>query len=310
MEDTSLYNDSLFITGQFGNRNILLNDVEPELSKSFAEDGTADSVKVAREFVDRRFSNCAAALLFGSAARMNSTGRSDLDILIIESRRVLPYHQHFQEKGLCFDIMGRSLRFCTKRLLGRNQRWGHLDDDQILLIACADGIELKDDRSVIPDLKQSARSIFDKGPVALTAREISDYRLLITEALDDFVDCEHHAEAGFLAHSLVIVTAQFLMGYKRQWSARDSKWIHRRLRCDNDPLARQLLDGLVHYRGADDRKQFSRSIESILNLVGGRLYRDDLGGHANRAQTRLDQFLERPMYLTRKAIRRVLGDPS
>lgn len=271
------------------------------------ENNSANAIRVAREFVDRRFPDGVAALWFGSSARNDPTASSDLDILIIESRRVVPYHLHFHEADWRFDVMGRSLRFCTKRVLGRNQSWRHRDADQILLIACAEGIELKDERGIIRDLKRKANLVLDKGPLPVTAQEISNYRQQITEALDDFVDAENPREAWFVAYRAVIVTSQFLMGYNRQWSDEDCKWIYRRLRSDHHPLARELLDGLDRYCRTNDRAQLSQPIESILDLAGGRLYRDDVSGNSSRPPTRTEQFLQHPIQLTRKAFQRILG---
>ena len=277
-------------------------------SSEHVETSAANAVRAAREFVDRRFPDCVAALLFGSGARNDPTASSDLDILIIESRRVAPYHLHFQETDWRFDVMGRSLRFCTKRLRGRGQPSRYRDDVQILLIACAEGIELKDVRDVTREFKQRASLILEKGPPALSAHEISNYRLQITEALDDFVDAKNHTEASFVAYGAVIVTSQFLREYNRQWSDGDCKWVYRRLRNDNHPLARELLAGLDRYRRTDDRAQLSRSIESILDLVGGRLYQDDVSGNTIRRPTRAEQFLQHPIDFTRKAVRRIAGD--
>lgn len=270
----------------------------------------ANATRAAREFVDRRFPDSVAALLFGSAAREDVAESSDLDILIIESRRVVPYHQHFQETDWCFDIMGRSLQFCAKRLLGRGKSWSHRDSDQILLIACAEGVQLKDTRGVTAELKRRANQILGDGPVALTVREISNYRQLITEALDDFLDAKKRQEACFVAYRMVITASQFLMGFNCQWSDEDCKWIYRRLRSENHPLARELLDGLDRYHRTDDRTQLSRPIESILGLAGGRLYRDDLNGNQSRPPTRAEQFLQHPIHFTRKVLRRMRGDLS
>ena len=267
-----------------------------------------EAVRAAVEFVNRRFPRCVAALLFGSGARSDRTTSSDLDILIIESARVIPYHQHFQESDWCFDVMGRSLGFCKKRLLSSRQSWRHRDADQILLIACAEGIELKDDRAIISGLRQRAHSILEKGPLPLTVGEISQYRRQITEALDDFVDAGNSQEAWFVAYRMVIETAQFLMGYSNRWSDEDSKWVYRRLRGSNHELARRLLDGLDRYRRTDARERLAESVESILNLAGGRLYRDDL--NSNRSTTRAKQFIQHPFCFTRKAIRRVLDGVS
>ncbi len=272
--------------------------------------GIADATRAAREFVDRRFPDSVAAVLFGSAARGDLTDSSDLDILIIESRRVVPYHQHFQETDRCFDIMGRSLRFCSKRLLGRGKSWRHRDPDQILLIACAEGIQLKDTYGVTAELKRRANLILGAGPVPLTVREISNYRQLITEALDDFVDAKNRREACFVAYRMVITASQFLMGFNRQWSDEDCKWVYRRLGSDNHPLSRKLVNGLDRYYQTDDRAHLSRPIESILDLAGGRLYRDDLSGNPSRPPTRAGQFLQHPIHFTRKVLRRMRGDLS
>lgn len=277
-------------------------------SENRSDTGAADAVQAARAFINRRFPDCLAALLFGSSARNEPTASSDLDILVIESRRVAPYHLHFEEFGWRFDVMGRSLRFCTKRLLGKNQRRHHLDPDRILVAACAEGIELKDDRGLFPGLRERARLILEQGPLPLSAREITNYRLLITEALDDFVDAANGTEAWFLSYHAVIVTSQFLKGYARRWSEENCKWVYRELRNDTDPLARQLLTGLDRYRRTGDRIQLSRPLESILDLAGGRLYRDDLSTITTRPPTRAQQFLRHPISLTRKALRRILGD--
>lgn len=268
----------------------------------------ANATRAAREFVDRRFPDSVAAVLFGSSARGDQADSSDLDILVIENRRVVPYHLHFQETDWCFDIMGRSLRFCAKRVLGRGKSWSHRDPDQILLIACAEGVQLKDTQGVTAELKRRANQILANGPAPLTAREISNYRQLITEVLDDFLDARRRQEACFVAYQMVITASQFLMGFNRRWSDEDCKWVYRRLVNDNHPLSRELVNGLDRYYQTDDRSHLSRPIESILGLAGGRLYRDDLSGNPSRPPTRAEQFLQHPILFTRKAVGRVLDD--
>ncbi|MGH7780004.1 MAG: nucleotidyltransferase domain-containing protein [Candidatus Binataceae bacterium] len=265
----------------------------------------ASATRAARDFVGRRFPDSVAAVLFGSAARGDLADSSDLDILIVERKRIVPCHLHFQESDWCFDVMCRSLRFCTKRIHGTGKRWNHRDPDRILLLALAEGIELKDDAGAIPELKQRASLLLAKGPVALTAQEISDYRQLVTEALDDFVDAKSQAEAWFVAYHTVIEASHLLFGYNRQWSDGECKWIYRRMRSNDHKLAGTLMDGLERYRQTNDRAQLVAPVESILNLVGGRLYRDEL--NSNYPVTRAQQLFQDPATFTRKALRRVFG---
>ncbi len=230
-----------------------------------------------------------------------------MDILIIESKRVTPYHQHFEEGDWCFDVMARSLSFCRKRLFGKNQLWRHRDPDEFFLTACAEGLALKDDQGVTAEFKQRANAILEEGPLALTEQQIAGYRREITQALDDFVDTKDAAEAWFIAQHTATLTARLLLGYHNQWSGIEFKWVYRKLRAYNHRLAHELLDGLDRYRRTDDRAQLARPVESILNLVGGRLYRDGVGNDPAYPTTRMERLLDHPVLFTRKAFRVLRG---
>ncbi|MGC1339389.1 MAG: hypothetical protein WA836_14825 [Candidatus Binataceae bacterium] len=212
------------------------------------------------------------------------------------------YHHHFQENGWCFDVMARSQSFCTKRL--NNQRWQHRDPDEVLLTACADGIELKDDRGIIRALSTKAKGILDTGPDPLSANDILRYRSEITEALDDFVDAKSHAEARFVAHQTTILASRLLLGYNRRWSNEEPKWVYRNINNYNHELARELLNGLDRYWRTDDRAELAGPIESILNLVGGKLYRDEVDSVAYPS-TIVEQFVRHPIHFMRKAVPRL-----
>lgn len=272
---------------------------ENSLTEVRVETLVAEAVQAAREFVAEHFPDCAAAVLFGSFAHGDPAENSDLDLLIIERGRIRRYQRHFRERDWFIDVTALSLRLCTKRLLRKNSCWHHRDPDFPLLIACARGTELKDDRGIIRELRHAAKLVLENGPVPLTAQEISNYRWLITEGLEDFVDAEDRAEAWFTAFQTVIETSRFLLGYNRQWTLEDPRWVYRNIRNYDHVLARELLDGLERYSRSDDRAQLARPVESILNLAGGKLYRDSDTAYPTTA---IQQVLQHPFYLTKKAV--------
>ena len=220
----------------------------------------------ARAFVDKYYSDCLAALLFGSVARGEARPGSDLDILIVTTDEIQFYRKSFRDFGWFIEAYVGSQKFNEEKIAQPRQ-----SHNSSFLTSWVEGIILKDQENFALRLQEKAIAIFAQGPDKLTQAEIDQYRYVITDWLDDLVDSSSYEEALFIAYELVAKTAELLLAGKGQWSG-ERKWLYRALQRSEDPMARQLIQGLEHFYRMADNDRLIEVVNAILERTGGKLY--------------------------------------
>ncbi len=223
-------------------------------------------IEAAQTFVDNRFPDCIAALLFGSVARGEGTDRSDLDVLIVMPDEIQSYRQSFHEYGWNIEVWVVSKGNATAKI----QR-PTVNQQPITLTAYAEGLVLRDRGDFINSLREKARRILEEGPPPITSRDIATYRYVLTDWLDDFLDTSEHKEAVLIAHALTVKSAEFLLAFHGRW-IEEGRWMFRALQSVDHPLAAIHLDRLTEFYRSGEKDNLAKHAEAILALAGGRLY--------------------------------------
>lgn len=225
-----------------------------------------EGLTAARLFVDTYYPECVAAILHGSVARNEARQNSDLDILIIVNDDINFYRKIFHEYGWIIETGISSRRFNEEKV--QHPTTNHAPS---YITSFAEGIILKDQNNFAKSLKERAIEILEQSPNALSQQEIDQYRHIITDWLDDFIDCISYEEEMFIVHDLAIMTAQLLLAYNRQWIG-ERKWMYRVLYKSDHQYAKQLIIAMEHFYRSGEKGRLIDVIESILMMVGGKLY--------------------------------------
>ena len=223
-------------------------------------------IEAARTFINNRFPDCTAAVLFGSVARGEGSDRSDLDLLVVMPDESQSYRQSFHEYDWNIEVWVVSRRYAeaTVQRPDRNQ-------NPVALTAYAEGLILKDGQDFAKSLQEKARAILKEGPPPLTNQEIDTYRYVMTDWLDNFLDTSQYDQAVLVAHDLTVKAAEFMVALHGRWVG-ERRWLYQALQEIDHPLAGQLMEQLVGYYKTGKKDGLASHIEAILALAGGRLY--------------------------------------
>jgi predicted nucleotidyltransferase len=225
-----------------------------------------DGITAARTFAETYYRDCVAALLCGSVARGEATPNSDLDILIVTAEEG-PFHRKtYRDHGWFVEAFVAPRAFYEEKLLQR----GH-NRNPSMLRSFAEAMILKDRTNFAQNLKEKAIETLEQGPAPLTPQERDQYRYIITDWLDDLADSTAHAEALFIGADLIAKSAELLLAYNQKWSG-ERRWLYRALEALDHELANQLVAAASEFYRTGRKDRLIEATESILNLVGGRLY--------------------------------------
>jgi predicted nucleotidyltransferase len=225
-----------------------------------------DPVEAARAFVAERFPDAHAAIVGGSPIRGDATATSDLDIVILTDRPEAPFRASYREQGWPIEVFvhtDASLQdFFTR------------DAERLrpsLLNMAAEGVILVGDNGAAKRIQDAARARIERGPNALTAAQLEDWRYSLTDLLDDFVGADRFDEGMFIANDLAVEAAGVLLLMNRRWLG-NGKWILRALRRFDPSAAHRLADALEAYYRREDKGPLVRFAEAVLDQAGGRLF--------------------------------------
>ena len=225
-----------------------------------------EGIEAARTFVETYYPDSLAALLVGSVARGEATPSSDLDILIVTSQDIQFYRRSYRNYGWVIETFIGSREFNEAKI--QRPRPTHSPS---YLRSWAEGIILKDKDDFARNLKERAIAILERGPGPLTQEEIDQYRYVITDWLDDLIDTNTYEEGLFTTYELVAKTAELLLAYNKMWIG-ERKWLYQALQKSEDQKAKQLIEALEQFYRTEEKDSLVGAIESILEMVGGKLY--------------------------------------
>ncbi len=139
------------------------------------------SLAAAKQFVDKHFPNCQAALLAGSVVRGEATETSDLDIVIFDKKITSSYRESAIDFGWPIEIFVHNLT-SYKHFIEMDRKAAKPSMARMI----SEGLILKDE-GILVAIKKEAKDILDKGPERWSKEIVTTKRYFITDALDDFL---------------------------------------------------------------------------------------------------------------------------
>jgi predicted nucleotidyltransferase len=230
-----------------------------------------DAVTTARDVVAEHFAGQTAAglvaLLAGSSARGDTRGTSDLDIVVVLAPPATPYRETLRVRGQLVELFVQtdvSARRCWEREAAERRN--------TLADMCAHGVVLAGAERA-EALRLDAAAHLARGPAALAVAELERRRYAITDGLDDLGDAADAGDADerdAVAGMLLVGVGELALAARRQWLGR-GKWLIRRLRAVDRPLADRLLAAHRRVVGNGVVDDLITVADEVLAGVGGRL---------------------------------------
>lgn len=159
-------------------------------------------IKAARQFIQKWFSDCQAAILAGSVTRGDATETSDLDIIVFERNIPSSYRESLFDFGWPIEVFVHN-EASYKRFFETDKKRAKPSMARMVY----EGIVLKND-GLIEGIKKEAKELLDTGPDEWTKETVDLKRYFITDTLDDFVGCVKREEAIFIANNLAELTSE------------------------------------------------------------------------------------------------------
>jgi predicted nucleotidyltransferase len=223
-----------------------------------------DVLEVARALVRNEFPGAVAALLAGSSARGTATRTSDLDIVVVLDGPPAPYRETLLKHETLVELfvhdVGSIHQWWAREAANRRNTLADM---------CAHGLILTGGERATT-LQREAATFLAVGPPALTTVELERLRYALTDALDDLSDADDPGERDILAGAVLVGAAELALLSRRQWLGR-GKWLVRRLRAFDGPLADRLLAAHRHAVANGDPAELITAADDIVTRVGGRL---------------------------------------
>jgi hypothetical protein len=220
----------------------------------------------AAAFINRRFPECLAAFLAGSASRGEATRTSDLDIVIVTPQEKPFRWATFRESGWPVEAWFLTPQTYSAAFADEaRRRWPLLPE------MCRDGIILRDRDGLAERIRDEAAALLDQGPVPLTEPEMNQYRFDLTSMLEDLEGSGDPIDALLLAGGIFHVTATILLASRRRWLGQ-GRWLIRALRDLDSQQAQELSAALNTLSRTGDRTKLVQLADAVLDRVGGRLF--------------------------------------
>ncbi|WP_274307261.1 nucleotidyltransferase domain-containing protein [Solibacillus daqui] len=224
-----------------------------------------EPLKAARQFVEKYFPNCQAALLAGSVVRGEATTTSDLDIVIFDKEVKNPYRESFIEFEWPIEVFVHNLT-SYKHYFAMDYERARSSLQKMLV----EGFVVKDD-GIVEQIKKEAQQILENGPQHWSLQTIDAKRYFITDVLDDFIGCTTIHEELFIVNMLAELISEFILRTNDKWVG-TSKWVFRLLKAHDEQIALQFFEAFNFYYETKDKTQIITFVDHVLEPFGGRLF--------------------------------------
>ncbi|MFD1019364.1 nucleotidyltransferase domain-containing protein [Thalassobacillus hwangdonensis] len=215
--------------------------------------------------VEEYFPACNVALLAGSVIRGEGTKTSDLDIVIFDENVEQSYRESLVSYEWPVELFVHNLesyRPFFEQDIARAR--------PSLPRMVAEGRIITDDGRA-KAIKAEAEALLDKGPKALTRKEVEMKRYFITDALDDFIGSQNRGESIFIANKLADLVHEFVLRTNGKWIG-DSKWVVRALK-EYDPLfTERFIGAFDQFYKRGEKAAIIDLVDDVLEVFGGRLF--------------------------------------
>lgn len=236
-----------------------------ERGKAMHNNKRLEPLNAARQFVEKYFPNCQAALLAGSVVRGEATTTSDLDIVIFDKELKNPYRESFIEFEWPIEVFVHNLTSYKDYFTMDYER--ARPSLQKMLV---EGIVVKDE-GIVEQIKKEAQQVLANGPQQWSIDTIDAKRYFITDVLDDFIGCTTIHEELFIVNKLAELISEFILRTNDKWVG-TSKWVFRLLKAHDEQLALQFFEAFNFYYETKDKTQIITFVDYVLEPFGGRFF--------------------------------------
>ncbi|WP_353894055.1 nucleotidyltransferase domain-containing protein [Proteinivorax hydrogeniformans] len=220
----------------------------------------------ARKFVQESYPDCQLAILAGSVVRGEGNENSDLDIVIINKTEPSPYR-----KSLIYDKWPIEVFVYDDKSFDTFCDIGVQKARPFLMSMIVEGIPIVDTKKNVNVLKREFEDVIKKGPKPLSDDEIKEYRLKITEMVEDLKGSSDHFESTFIVNRLSFLLSEFVMRLNRHWIG-EGKWMHRELIEFDSKYAERFNRAFASFYSNKDKDRLIEFVEENLASVGGFLF--------------------------------------
>jgi predicted nucleotidyltransferase len=221
--------------------------------------------EAARQFIEKHFPDCDAALLAGSVIRQEATSTSDLDIVIFDNKLPSAYRESVFAFGWPIEVFVHNFQ-SYKDFFDHDVKRARPSLPRMV----SEGTIIKNNM-VLKSIKEEAAWIIEKGPKTWSEKEIELKRYFITDTLDDFIGSAIRAEELFIASTLAELLHEFVLRTNNRWIG-NSKWIVRELYRYDQMFAERFVHAFDLYYKTGEKKKVIELADIVLQPFGGRLF--------------------------------------
>jgi hypothetical protein len=224
----------------------------------------------ARLIYEARFSDAAAVLLAGSAARGEATAYSDLDLVVLYEHVPHAWRESFVSDGWPVEAFVHDVETLRYFFVEVDGRAG----TPSLATMVLEGVEVSagaQSSAVAAAAKQLAGDILTAGPGALSEHELRQRRYVLTDLVDDLRAPRSCAERVAAAARLYELLADCILRAAGRWSAR-GKSVPRVLAQHDAALAGRFVAAFEVLFREGDAAGVLALVEDVLRPLGGWLF--------------------------------------
>ncbi len=224
-----------------------------------------NAFKAAKQFISRFHPKCDAAILAGSVVRGEETSKSDLDIIVFDSKVKASYRESLYAFGWPIEVFVHNMT-SYKDFFESDCERGRPSLPRMV----SEGITIAGEE-IVQSIKREASSLLDKGPQAWSEQTIKVKRYFITDVLDDFIGASQRAELLFIANTLADLLHEFVLRTKGMWTG-SSKWIYKALKNYDLTFADHFTEAFDRFYKDGDKELIIKLVDEVLEPYGGRLF--------------------------------------
>lgn len=220
--------------------------------------------RAAKKFLMHEFPEASTAFFAGSAANGTYTSTSDLDIVVFDNTQPMPFKKKYLKYGWVIEIF--LVTGTTYRAFFNEGRRSGLPS---LIRMCAEGTIIKDG-GIADDIQKEARAVLLQGPHEWSLDEMNQYRVEITECLEDLSGSTNFPENMFIVNRLATLFLQFILRVNEQWIG-VGKWAVRSLAAYDKQLCDEYMLVLDSFYKTGAVQGLISFTDLMLEPYGGRL---------------------------------------
>jgi hypothetical protein len=224
-----------------------------------------DALEAAKRIVDSQFPEAIAAFVPGSASKVHSIKKSDLDILVVLRSGPAPFRETIREFGWPVELFVHTTP--SIEYFSHLEALGHRATTQTML---AYGHIILSVGGNAERIQATAIKRLADGPPPLSEEEMRRRRYELTDHLNDFLGTFDPAELIYVLGQLIIATSELALLTRSHWLA-TGKWLPRHLAVSDPELSMRIRAATDSVLNGGDKHEMEGIVQEVLERVGGPL---------------------------------------